>query len=410
MSDTVSSPRPEADSMSTGGSRRRRVLAIAGTYLPGTKSGGHIQSIAAMANHLCGRVEMFVVCRDRDIGDDGPYPGLQIGAWNKVDQSQVLYLRRYRLSLRLYKHLIREVRPDVVYVNTVFSLRESILPMLLRRWSNAPWSIVAAPRGCLDPGALTLKKLKKRIFLILLHVSRVTEGVTWQASTELEAAHISTAFRTARIVVASNLPPTLPEPTAAKPTKNCGSLRLLFFSRVCAKKNLMYLLDRLEHIKGTIELTIAGPLEDQGYWAHCQARLDNPRLAHVRAQIMGPVPRPEVPNLIASHHLFALPTLAENFGHVIIEALRAGTGVLVSDRTPWRGLADLGAGWDLPLEDPKAWTAALQRCCDMDDREHQRMARSARNAADTLFDLDLAIRQNLDLFDPEPGRCRRSPA
>ena len=55
---------------------------------------------------------------------------------------------------------------------------------------------------------------------------------------------------------------------------------------------------------------------------------------------------------MAANDLFFLPTRGENFGHVIAEALSVGTPVLISDQTPWRKLAAVGLGHDLPLAVP----------------------------------------------------------
>lgn len=46
-------------------------------------------------------------------------------------------------------------------------------------------------------------------------------------------------------------------------------------------------------------------------------------------------------------------------GHVIAEALSAGTPVLISDRTPRRHLARDGVGWDLPLANPQPFRDAI---------------------------------------------------
>ena len=66
-----------------------------------------------------------------------------------------------------------------------------------------------------------------------------------------------------------------------------------------------------------------------------------------------------MPALYATHDLLILPTQGENHGYVIQEALLSGCPVLISDRTPWRGLAALGVGADLPLEQPERFVAWL---------------------------------------------------
>ena len=58
---------------------------------------------------------------------------------------------------------------------------------------------------------------------------------------------------------------------------------------------------------------------------------------------------------------FFFPTLGENYGHVIYEALDSGCPVLISDQTPWRGLSEVGAGWDLPLDKPDLFRQACKR-------------------------------------------------
>jgi glycosyltransferase involved in cell wall biosynthesis len=81
---------------------------------------------------------------------------------------------------------------------------------------------------------------------------------------------------------------------------------------------------------------------------------------------------------MADHDLFLLPSQGESFGHVILEALLAGCPVLISDRTPWRGLQEKGIGWDLPLDPEDGFRAALQQCLAMDADEHRRWSQRAR--------------------------------
>lgn len=386
------------DSQSGRSEHVPKVLVVIGTYLPGVRGGGHIQSVAALSQHLAGKAQFYIVCQDRDEGDDRPYPGIPIGDWTTQGNSSVLYLSASQFTLRRICSSIRAVQPDVVYLNTLFSVRETLLPLLACRLLRSSATVVLAPRGCLDPGALSLKSAKKAVFIRLVRLSGVTRGVVWQASTEMESTYIVDAMGSVEVAVASNLVPLVSLPRSAPPAKESGRLRLVFYSRVSPKKNLLYLIERLRAVKGSVELTVAGPLEDERYWSRCRASLDHPGLTHVTWHSTGPIYRSEVADLLAGHDLFALPTLGENFGHVVIEALTAGTPVLLSDRTPWKGIEDLGAGWEVSLDDPVRWETALQAACDADDRTWSSRRTAACSARHKLFNQEAAIEQNLALF------------
>jgi glycosyltransferase involved in cell wall biosynthesis len=77
----------------------------------------------------------------------------------------------------------------------------------------------------------------------------------------------------------------------------------------------------------------------------------------------------EVAPLMAAHDVFFLPTLGENYGYVVAEALAAGCPVLLSDRTSWRDLQSAGVGADLPLDDIEAFRQALSRWAALSETE-----------------------------------------
>ena len=172
-------------------------------------------------------------------------------------------------------------------------------------------------------------------------------------------------------------------------------------------KNLLFALTLFEHLRGTVRLTIAGPVDDPEYWARCQPAIQHAP-PNVTIDYRGPVPNEEVAGVLASHDLLLLPTLSENFGHVIVEALQVGTPVLISDRTPWRGLEQLHAGWDLPLDDPASFVAALQACIDLGPEEFRRLSSGARDVASTLADDNAAVNANRALFGLAPNDNRSS--
>jgi glycosyltransferase involved in cell wall biosynthesis len=98
-----------------------------------------------------------------------------------------------------------------------------------------------------------------------------------------------------------------------------------------------------------------------------------------------------------------LPSLGENFGHVIVEALSAGCPILISDRTPWRGLAERGVGWDLPLEDPAGFRGVIDACCVEEFEERRRRAELASAWAASLAPDESDLAQHAALLGDRNG-------
>jgi len=181
-------------------------------------------------------------------------------------------------------------------------------------------------------------------------------------------------------------------------------MKAVFASRVVPTKNLLFLLDVLADCNGDIHLDVVGPLEDREYWAKCQALMARlpPRVTVAYA---GEATHRDLQSRLSTYDLMILPTLGENFGHIVVEAWAAGCPVLVSDRTPWRHLAASGIGWDVPL-DRAAWIAAVGACLEMDADAHQAMRRRAREHARHVWQEGLSgDRSLLGLIANEAGQC-----
>ena len=127
-----------------------------------------------------------------------------------------------------------------------------------------------------------------------------------------------------------------------------------------------------------------------GYWSECDAILAT-LPSTVTATYRGEVEPRDVRRVFAQYHLFLFPTLSENFGHVILEALAAGCPVLLSDTTPWRGLSERRAGWDLPLTAPERFVSVLQQVVSMDDTEHRQWSEGASALAHVVANDENAV-------------------
>ena len=367
-----------------------RVLAFCDRYVPGSKGGGAIRSVSNLVAALP-EVEFFVVTRDRDFTETTPYEGIVLGAWNEVGGAKVRYLRPGEGLPRVLEGIARELEPDVLYLNSLFSPEFTLRPLRLRRQGRLrAGRVVIAPRGEFSPGALQIKAKKKRIFLALSRALRLYEGVVWQASTEHEAAEIRRwAGSSSEVVIAPNVPSVLHGPGPMAREKQAGSLRLALVSRVSRKKNVDGAIRMLRAVRGKVVYDLYGPLEDPMYWAECQRQMAGlPEGIEVRHR--GSLPHEQVFGALQAYDAFFMPTHGENFGHAIWEALAAGLPAVISDATAWRGLEALGVGWDLPVADEAAFTSALQSLVDMGSEELGAMSVAARAHA-LAFSADKGI-------------------
>jgi len=377
------------------------VLTLVRYYLPGFKSGGPLRSIAGMVDRLGKDFHFKIIASDRDLGSDEPYERVTPNAWNPVGGAEVYYCSTGQQSLGGFRRLISETKHDVLYLNSFFDPVFTLRPLLLRRLKRIPdRPLVLAPRGEFSEGALRLKAWKKRPYISLATKLRLLEDILWQASSKHEAEDIRRVLgnRAREIMVAVDLA-AKPKGTTAKPwrPKGPGALRVLFLSRISRKKNLDGALRILSGVRARVDFTICGPVGDEGYWKECQS-LREGLPETVTCAYRGAVDPNDVPSVMAEHDLFFLPTHGENFGHVILEALLAGTPVLVSDQTPWRELENTGVGWDIPLHDTAGYQGVIEKCAGMDAATYQEWRARVREYGIEKLEARDAVQANRELF------------
>jgi len=378
-----------------------KILTSVGYYLPGYKAGGPIRTLTNMVDHLGDEFKFKIVTADRDFGDNKHYPGIKIDGWNRVGKAEVFYMSPNRRSLSDFKRLLCSTEYDVLYLNSFFSPHFTIKPLLIRRLRLIPdRPLVVAPRGEFSPGALGLKSFKKRVYITAAKALGLYKGVVWQASSEHEEADIRCWFGSdARVVAAPNLPPVINAADESKAVKSKikGCLKIIFLSRISRKKNLDGALKMLKGVKGEIQFNIYGPMEDKTYWTECQ-KIIGSLPENIEVRYCGSVAHEKVGAVMREHDIFFFPTLGENFGHVILEALCAGCPILISDQTPWQDLEEKGVGWDLPLSKPKIFREVLQMCVDMNNEEYVKWSVRVRVYGLGVSRNDETVEKNCQLF------------
>jgi len=378
-----------------------KILTFADYYLPSYKAGGPIQTLANLVERFGNEFKFRIITRDRDFGNNEPHFGINVNSWQKVGKSEVVYLVPEKLSLLFLRHWFQVTEHNVVYLNSFFSYHFTIKPLLLRRLHlipNKPY--IVAPRGEFSSNALGLKKLKKRVYIQIAKAFGLYRGIIWQASSIYEEEDIRRWFgKNVPVIVAPNLTRLVhtEDHLTTKGKKEIGSLKILFLGRISKMKNLHGALKMLNGIEGKIQFTIYGPMEDKEYWAECQKTI-NELPKKIKVRYRGSADHQQVDTIMREHDLFFLPTLGENFGHVIIEAFFAGCPVLISDQTPWRELEAKGVGWDLSLDHPERFQSTLKKCVEMDQNEYTKWSSRAREYGLLVSQDDGIVEQNRKLF------------
>ena len=377
----------------------KTVLTLLPYYEPGFKAGGPITTIRNSVDHLSDKVTFRIITSDRDLGDKQPYP-IPLNRWIPGVPDRYYFSGRNGMKLL---RLVRGTTFDVLYVNSFFSFQYAILPAIWNKYWNVDGkSFVLAPRGEFSEGALSMKPLKKKLFIALVKGLGIYSDIIWQASSVQEETEIVKVFGPkAQVIVAPDFPSvskSVGESVREMTSKQRGSLRLVFLSRICRMKNVTFALSILRAIKGEVQFDIYGPIEDESYWEECCDVIQE-LPENIQVNYLGAVAPAKVSTTLVNYDLFILPTLGEGFGHAVLEALQAGCPVLISDRTPWGEVARAGAGMVISLDKPEDFALSLQRYVDMDDEEHARASSCAHEFSSTYMNKNELINAHLSLFE-----------
>lgn len=347
---------------------KKRVLILNGQYLPGYKGGGPIQSCVNMVENLKNYYEFYVLTADRDYKEDKPYSNVKFNEWIDVAGAKVYYMSQDRQNLKGFQQILNSIDYDVMYLNGFFSPIFTIKPLILRLMGKLKNNnIILTPRGDFTGGCEN-KKLKKYGYIFFAKLIGLYKDLLWQATSNIEERDIKKFFRKAKIFMVPNLP-TKFTPKASVTSKERGKLRLVFVSRIFPKKNIKYALEVLKQIKsGEVLFDIYGPMEDQEYWSQCEEVIRH-MPNNVKVNYCGEVQHAYIPHIFEQYHAFFFPTLGENYGHVIVEAMMNNCLCILSKGvTPWDDYIeklDIGAN----LCNQQKFVKIIERLIAMDSRE-----------------------------------------
>lgn len=348
------------------------LLVVCDHFRPGFKAGGPIVSVDNLTQLLRDKLDILVVTRGRDIGDQAYYPEIELDSILKRDGVSVYYVK----SFGGYLKAMFRLKYGVLYLNSFFS--PFCFVFFLSSLFSPSRKRVIAPRGELGAGAMNIKSFKKTVFSTLFRSLGLARKATFHTTSIDESESVMKVLKKTSVVI-----PNIGQLGNGAPTrleKRIGQARFIYLSRIARKKNLLAALASLTELKWPchVEFDIYGPIEDEKYWEECSQIIRNlPK--HIVANYKGAVPPSRVSLVLRDYHALLLPTFNENYGHVIVEAMDNGLLPIISDQTPWRNLTTMGVGWDVSLSQTQALTSAIEAVLGLDDSNFRKMSRNAQS-------------------------------
>jgi glycosyltransferase involved in cell wall biosynthesis len=348
-----------------------RILHVVPTYLPATRYGGPIFAVHGLCRALAARgheVEVFTTNVDGDGTSDVP-----VGKAVMLDGVKIHYLaatiRRVYYSPAMRTLLHKRVSDfDVVHAHSVF-LWPTAIAARTAHAAGVPYLI--SPRGMLVPELVRSKsRFAKTAWITLVERRNFANAcaIHFTSERELDDARRMKVPAPRAVVVPNgiDLPPLSPVP------REPGLV--LFLGRINWKKGVDRLIEAMQRVPDA-RLVVAGRAEGE------------PLPAAERVTFAGEVLGDEKDALLRRAEVLVLPSLSENFGNVVLEAMARSTPVIV---TPGVGLApDVQAGGaGLVAEgDPVSLAAAIERVLS-DAALREEMGRRGRALVEGRFTWD----------------------
>jgi glycosyltransferase involved in cell wall biosynthesis len=261
-----------------------------------------------------------------------------------------------------YRTLVRTRlgHADVVHVHSIFTYPVHVT---LREAAAAGVPVLLRPCGQLHRYSLRQSRWLKWAYLKLWGRMVRRSCTAWHYTSQRESAESWPWDDSPRFVLPNGIEPAefaVDRHRARQRVSECwpqlgDAPYVLFLGRLHPKKRLDLLLEAfLTGAPTGFKLIVAGP-DVHGLWPGLAGRWLATSRSAARVLRVGALGGDDKINLLAGANMFALPSEHENFGIAALEALAAGTRVLLS---PHVDLAEavVNTGWGevLPLE-PQLW-------------------------------------------------------
>lgn len=325
----------------------KEIVIIVDWFDPAYKAGGPVSSMVNLTKLLGGDFKIKIITSDTDYGIT-KLDGVETDKW--VDwhgKAMVYYLSEKNRSRSQLFDILDETEADFYYIQGMFSLYYSVLPLLWWKKRKIGQAIVA-PRGMLHPNAFEIKRRKKQVFLETVKLLGWYDDIFFHATNEYEKERIIYFFKrkaARRIRIANNVPKILVGKKECVKKEN--ELKVIAVGRISKEKNYELFFEIFSQLDVAINLTIVGDYSDDAYFENFfKPALESLESKHKVEWIRNLAPH-ELQSKYQESDLFISTSFGENYGHAIAEALGNGCPVLIPETLPWHKLDEKLAGYNL---------------------------------------------------------------
>lgn len=377
-----------------------KILQVSPAYYPALSIGGPILSSFALTRLLCKRHRVDTLTTPLGLSDDQKRALVLRTPVPSACGSRLIYqpyhgydnLTFSPASLWWLQHHAAEY--DLVILQGVWNF-PLMAAALICRWRRIPYLLF--PHGTLYAETIALKSSRSKRLLLRLFVSGMLENATRILfTTDDEAKKVSAHLR---LDLKPFVVPNIVEAAEFDRLPPAGSFRLrhgipastrvlLHYGRLTRKKGIESAIRALAALRAQgreVVLAVVGP-DSEGY---------RPRLDTLAAELKvtdaviftGLLDRDRGKEALVDADIFVLPSLSENFGIAVVEAMLCRLPVVVSDQVGLApDLARAGVGVVVPLaEDANPLARALGELLD-DESQRRNLGEKGRTYAIENYD------------------------
>ena len=378
--------------------RPMKILHVVPTYLPAVRYGGPIYSVHALCQNLAAaghEVHVFTTSVDGPQDSDVSHDAAVERDGVQVHYSRSRWLRRLYYSAELAAQLSANIGQfDVVHLHSVF-----LFPTLAgaRASVRAKVPYVLSPRGMLvrdliERRSASTKRGWIRVFerTNLSHATRIH-----LTSREEERALVDLGLA---LAPTSIIPNGVNAPSAFSADAVSSDVRtliaegfdILSFGRISWKKGLDRLIEAMVGLPDA-RVIIAGNDED-GLAPKLRSAAEQLGLDNRLRVLPRHIGETDKEALFAAARVFVLPSLSENFGNVVAEAMIRGLPVVVTERVGAAEVVQASGGGIVTGSGPNDIAAAVVGLLASNDRLATIGAAGAKYARERLTWSGIALR------------------